>query len=441
MSHSLRFTKYITEKKILSNALFGLVDVGASGGIDPKWLIFYPYIQAVGFDPLVKECERLNEINQYKNIRYVPAFITCSSSKDKSSLDLESSNSVSQSRISSNEAAARIGISSSERYNSFRKVILSSKCITLDDYFSHFRQNLDFLKIDTDGHDIEVLLGARKLFDQHRFLGAKIECQFHGPVHPQSNTFANIDIFMRERGFSLFDMSFYRYSRRDLPGKFLISVPAQTDIGQIMWADVYYFRDLGDEDYSKKWDAQFTDLDIIKLACLYELHNLHDCAIELLNVHHKSLKNLFDVNYAIELLVPPIDGKPARLADYKKRFENSIDLMKFLSFGDLRQNFTKHKAFLHKCHKIILFGAGGRLKTAFLELQKILPPNANIMLSDNDSKKWGTFWGSYQVIPPEQILTFRPQAIIIVSTYAGEIATQLLEMKSKADIDFEIFMY
>ena len=63
------------------------------------------------------------------------------------------------------------------------------------------------------------------------------------------------------------------------------------------------------------------------------------------------------------------------------------------------------------------------------------------MLADNDRKKWGTFFCSYQVMPPEQILTFRPQAIIIVSTYAGEIAMQLLEMKSKADLDFEIFNY
>ena len=39
------------------------------------------------------------------------------------------------------------------------------------------------------------------------------------------------------------------------------------------------------------------------MACLYELHNLHDCAIELLNVHREKLSEMIEVDSAIELLV------------------------------------------------------------------------------------------------------------------------------------------
>ena len=35
-----------------------LFDVGARGGIDPRWRPFQHYIEAIGFEPDPDECER-----------------------------------------------------------------------------------------------------------------------------------------------------------------------------------------------------------------------------------------------------------------------------------------------------------------------------------------------------------------------------------------------
>ena len=37
-----------------------LFDVGARGGIDPRWVDFYPYLGVSGFEPDPAECDRLN---------------------------------------------------------------------------------------------------------------------------------------------------------------------------------------------------------------------------------------------------------------------------------------------------------------------------------------------------------------------------------------------
>ena len=53
-----------------------LLDVGASGGIEPHWLGLGDKLTAIGFDPLVSEVKRLNETNTNPNIHYEEGFVT-----------------------------------------------------------------------------------------------------------------------------------------------------------------------------------------------------------------------------------------------------------------------------------------------------------------------------------------------------------------------------
>jgi len=62
---------------------------------------------------------------------------------------------------------------------------------------------VDCLKIDTDGYDFDVLGGAEKTLS-NGCLAVEVEIQFHGRISRQSNTFCNIDGFLRERGFYAF---------------------------------------------------------------------------------------------------------------------------------------------------------------------------------------------------------------------------------------------
>ena len=100
--------------------------------------------------------------------------------------------------------------------------------IELDQFFLRDHpSDVDFLKIDTDGGDYQVLLGARELLSAAPVLGVAIEAHFTGLVHEESNTFRNVDRILALAGFSLFDLELYRYSRAALPKPFVYRLPAR----------------------------------------------------------------------------------------------------------------------------------------------------------------------------------------------------------------------
>jgi len=267
-----------------------LLDVGASGGIDGFWAeCFGAKLKAVGFDPLIAEVDRLNKSRGYGGIRYEAASVGFPgydslfppslrhdpiASKDNSSFQGTSA-------VRASEAMRMNYVK--EVFNAGAEVQFSDRHVSLDDYVQESGiHSVDFLKIDTDGHDIEVLLGAEKMLRTHQVLGISIESQMHGASHPYSNTFANIDRLLREWGFTLFDLDLWRYSRRSLPDKFYYKIPAQTMTGQIQWGEAVYFRDMARPDYQQMHGFDAGVAKKIKLACLFEIFGLPDCSAEIL---------------------------------------------------------------------------------------------------------------------------------------------------------------
>lgn len=438
---SYPFTRYVYENNIIADCPMRLVDVGASGGIDLKWHVLGDHLEAYGFDPLVNECQRLNTESNTDKIQYIAAFVTGPKGADSNDIaDMDGL--FDWERLSAYHAIKALETQPEMRYNSYQDIIYADQQITLDSFF-HKKPYIDFLKIDTDGHDINVLQGATKLLQKGHVLGICIECQFHGPVDSNSNTFANIDRFLRRHGFSLFDMEIHRYSRMALPGRFLLSIPAQTDTGQIQWADAIYFRDLADKNYTKRNNYKISSYNIIKLACLFELYGLNDCAIELLNVYDERIEFDIDMDHAKQLLVPPIDGHRATIQDYTIRYQKSIEEMRFLMEGDLH-NINLERARekqLLKQKKVLFFGAGGRLIQNLQTLLNIFSQTEEFAIADNDKNKWGTFIEGIEVVPPEHIKSFNPSAIVIVSIYGPEIIRQIIDLKLQHDLDFKIFSY
>jgi hypothetical protein len=199
-------------------------------------------------------------------------------------------------------------------------VVLTDRHITLDDWAAQNQRSVDFLKIDTDGHDIAVLLGAERLLSEGEVLGVKIEAQFHGPIHPFANTFHNIDGFLRDHGFTLFDLNQRRYSRAALPDAFFGSRPGRTRTGQLMWGDALYLRDLAPADYERMFAFNVSSERVMKLACLFDLFDLPDCAAELLT----SRADFLDADMREQLLDLLVSGAPgsyrARLAAFNSDF-------------------------------------------------------------------------------------------------------------------------
>ena len=280
--------------RVLAERLWGgsdlfVIDVGASGGIGWEWQPFGDRLRAVGFEPLVAEAQRLQRLAEGSKVRYEAAFVTC---RDFDALfppeirhdRVKSRTNDAFVRVSAVRALELMRMNYVEQvFNAGAPAQYADRRIVLDDYIApDERESVDFIKIDTDGHDFPVLLGADELLRDGGVLGFSVEAQFHGASHDYANTFSNIDRFLRARGFSLFDLDVYRYSRAALPSPFTYDIPAQTRTGQVMWGEAVYFRDLAMDEYERVWAYDVTRARVLKLACLFDLFGLPDCAAELL---------------------------------------------------------------------------------------------------------------------------------------------------------------
>ncbi len=157
---------------------------------------------------------------------------------------------------------------------------------------------LDFLKIDVQGADLDVLKGGSERILPN-LLAAQIEIELN-PLYMNQPLFGDIDSYLRENGFSILDFRTARRLRSITP---VFALQNKGWAGQLLWGDAIYFRDLisypdghplKTEDNLLKlacvlsclWDTEFID---ISLECLVYLA-----------VHYGDLTNRY---FEIEKLV------------------------------------------------------------------------------------------------------------------------------------------
>ena len=322
-------TERVLELCLWGESPFFLLDAGCSGGIERRWQIFGQRLRAVGFDPLVAEIDRLNGINTHPEMRYEAAFVICPDYDRLFPPELRNDRVASRNnqpfpRVSAAAAMRRMQTSYIQQvFNAGAPVVMADRSIALDDYVAQDDyRHVDFIKVDTDGHDIEVILGAKAIMSAGGVVGLFVEAQFHGATHEYANTFSNIDRILRQQGFTLFDLEAYRYSRAALPAPFVTDLTAQTTSGQILWGEALYVRDLGAPDYERMWAYAITEERVIKLACLFDLFDLPDCAAELLI----NRGGFLDRQVREGLLDLLASGAPGSYAAHVGAFENDFTL-------------------------------------------------------------------------------------------------------------------
>jgi FkbM family methyltransferase len=99
----------------------------------------------------------------------------------------------------------------------------------------HGIDDVDFIKVDTQGSELFVLQGASRVLGQH-VVGVEVEVEF-ASIYGGQPLFADVDRHMREHGFDLFDLRRVYWKRdagRSLGGPY----------GQIVWADALYLKTL-----------------------------------------------------------------------------------------------------------------------------------------------------------------------------------------------------
>lgn len=323
-------TREFVRQERFSDAPLVLADVGVSGGIPAYWRQFEPQLAAFGFDTLVRECERLNRDEANPRVRYFDRFVGWDGYRD---LFPESTEKDAVAGWSNQPflrtSAARLqrmqNAPFAQYYNANDPdLVYTSRRTSLDVFFAeHPGVRVDFIKIDTDGQDYEVLCGARRVLEEHRVLGLLVEMQFHGVSHPHANLFANIDRLLREHGFSLFDLETYRYTRASLPGRFVYRLPAQTWQGQVVAGDAVYLRDVAAPGYEDRWGGPLPDSKLLKLVCLFEIFGLPDCAAELLELKRDQLGKSVDVPRLLDMLAAEMHPEIRSYAEVDRRFSHS----------------------------------------------------------------------------------------------------------------------
>jgi FkbM family methyltransferase len=314
-----RFIAYLLKSVYLEDEI-RLIDVGASGGLHNRWHLLGDRIRGIGFDPLVNEVDRLNRENTLSKFVYQDAFVIGDQQAPANIPD-------SMEYSSAQWAVQLMGVDyEKENFNQGAEWVLTENTFTLDDYLSSESLSPNFLKSDTDGSDYFVLQGARRLLASKELLGVEVECNLHGSADTRSNTFSNIDFLLRSHGFTLFDLRPWKYTKRDLPGRFVYPIPAQTSTGQVQWADAVYFRDPTASSEDARYFFSPGNLEItLKLLVALVLYEQEDTAARVINLMRakQCWPKQLDHNYLLNQLVPKNKWAIESYSEYIEKFSRS----------------------------------------------------------------------------------------------------------------------
>jgi FkbM family methyltransferase len=299
----------VTDTRIFRDHPVVVVDVGARWGYNEEWKAFGEDLRVFCFEPDKEECERLNA-SAGANVKYLPYALGARS--DDATLY--------HTRLSASTGLYKTNWDYFSRLlNRDNGIIEKEERIavtTLRDALQGSGVNsIDFLKLDVEGAELDVLQGASEYVASPRLIGVLSEFRFHREING-SPPFSQLDAYLQERGFRLFDMHFSHQSRRVLPyqGCADYRLPngerffAYTVHGQIMDGDALYFRDLLIP-ANAAVQSSATPTHLLKQACLFEIYALNDCAAEIITEHRARLSTIVDCSRLLDLLTPPLRGQ------------------------------------------------------------------------------------------------------------------------------------
>jgi len=317
---------------------FVLMDIGARGGIAPQWKPISPLARVFGFDPDTEECNRLNQ--QKLGVEYLPFALASGPGKRPFYLtELEFCHGF---KAVNEKFFGRFP----NAINNAVKSSVEMEADALDNIIGRLKiKHLDFMKIDTEGSELDILQGAKESLSCKSVLGLLVEVWWDPRLKNQP-PFSELDAFIREQGFTFFDLECQRYPRNAMPvgnlrreplkvktgkplGKAIRNLfrkiggktkysnsEAYRHFGQMLTGDALYFRDPIWDIGNKEGNFTWTDESILRLIGLLDLYNYQDFAIEILDFYREKFTRAVDVDFLMDSLVPPIDGTILPFGEY-----------------------------------------------------------------------------------------------------------------------------
>jgi hypothetical protein len=327
------FPALIAER--LRTERFTLVDIGCSGGIDPAWRAFGPRLRALGIDASQTECRRLAGLERNPDVAYIAAFVSSSADKpvDHSAgpaapliMRMRDRLSFMRTREIREERLKTASTEEQLRHNAWEMTSLAdpAKPVVVPDLLADRGfADVDYLKMDIDGADFEILQSFDGRLDALGVIAVQLEVNFVGTDQPDEHTFHNTDRFMRRHGFDLFRLEVRTCSTRALPARYVWPTPAETVSGRPFQGEAYYARDVL-APHRAADGARLGIEKLAKLAAAFSVWGVPDAAAELLLARREMLAPLVDIDAALDLLAAQTQSnrrRPLSYRDYMATFE------------------------------------------------------------------------------------------------------------------------
>lgn len=327
-------TELLVQQHVFAEHPLQVMDVGCSGGISPQWRAFEPSLRVLGVDPLITEIDRLKEQEESPNIHYLNAYVGLPPNSDVmiGQGDHDPIGANPWNRLSAGLAVRilRAKLPEKERLstlNDWQRLPMTTNQsrIGIDRLAkSEGLTGLDFIKIDVDGDDLNVLLSAEKIIHSSPVIGLMLEVNFFGSDSRFDHTFHNTDRMMRRWGFELFDLTVRKYSSAALPARFTHDIPSETQFGRPYQGDALYLRDpLGRHVTTGTSCPNLDTHKLLKLACLFQCFGLPDHAAEVISNHVEVIAKVCDPKRLLDELTKSVCHDSNDYSEYVGRFHRN----------------------------------------------------------------------------------------------------------------------
>lgn len=252
-------------ERLLDGRRVLLLDIGARGGPHHRWRRFHQLVDMIGFEPDREECERLNRQRNASapRRRFLPhalsstdgtrPFFIC---REPGCSSLLKPNTTFVEVFHFGAAMAVVGTCDIE-------------VTTLDSVCQREGLRPDVIKIDTQGAELDVLLGAGRVLERTLVLETEVE---FNPQYLDQALFADVDRLLRSRGFLLLGLRRSLWRRRASTDR-----RASAAGGVLVHGDVLYWNQ-----HMFTSDEPLTPPDLAAAAVLLAAYRQNDFLLHLL---------------------------------------------------------------------------------------------------------------------------------------------------------------
>jgi FkbM family methyltransferase len=198
------FTKWVVDNRLLADK-FTVIDVGCQGGPHPRWKALGDFVEFHGFDPITEVIDRLDYEYRSQSNYYFHSMAL--GNQDGQREFYVKADSFSSSFYPPSDSALIDDLHRNGVRCGARTVEISK----LDTLSRKGRIPLaDYIKIDCEGFESEVLLGGKQYLGASAALCITVETNFHtSPEYPYTH-FSTLNELLLPYGLCVFDLSYVR---------------------------------------------------------------------------------------------------------------------------------------------------------------------------------------------------------------------------------------